>query len=215
MRSAKIWGSVTLAQTHMEDFHCYSKDIMPETHGITSWSRWLNRFCNFPAGETRRNRCISARSRLAAQLRGIRSLKVSCEYTTTTPATYSSFPHAINPSYPQRRQTATAACPATARALMMAQELCWRFLLQIRRNGNLDPSLPSFIRCSSYYLPIPGRHFGHILMRNSVQGPQAPFLTRNCLAFQAVFPQHICRFGHCISGRGTQIPSNIITESRE
>lgn len=128
-----------------------------------------------------------------------------CEYTTTFPPTYSSFSHPINPSHTQRRQASTAACPATARPLIRVQALRWSFLFQIRQNINLDPSFvgsfgslgsflldPSFLRCSSYYLPIPGRHLGHILMRNSVQDPQTPFSNQKLFSFPSSFsPGHL------------------------
>lgn len=140
---------------------------------------------------------------------------MTCESNTTFPTTYSSFSHPINLSYTQQRQTSTAACPATARALVRVQVLCWRLLLRIRQNRNLDLSLPSFIRRSSYHLPVSGRHFGHVLIRNSVQDPQTPFCNQRLFSFPSSFsPAHLV-FGHCISGRGTQTPSNILTESRQ
>lgn len=76
--------------------------------------------------------------------------------------------------------------------LTRAQVLCWRLLLRIGQNRNLDSSLPSFIRCPSYYLPIPGRHFGHILVRNSVQDPQTPFSNQKLFSFPSSFsPAHL------------------------
>lgn len=123
------------------------------------------------------------------------------------------FSYPINPSYTDWRKTSTAACPATARVLMRVQVLQWRLLLPISQNRNLDLTLPSFLRCPSYYLPIPGRRFGHILFRNSVQDPQTPPSSQKLFSFSSSFsPVHLS-FGHYISGRGTQTLSNIVMES--
>lgn len=129
--------------------------------------------------------------RSAVQLRGKRSLKATCEYTTTFLATHSSFSHPVNPSDTQRTQTSAAACPATATALMRVQVLCWRLQLRIRQNRNLDPSLPSFIKCPSFYL-ILGGALGTFWWEILSKSLRHLFLTRNCFPSQAVFPQHIC-----------------------